>query len=152
MHSLLLHEIGHMLVYFVMLIPLLVVLGEKKLLTKYALVGFLVTMLLDADHLYEYMLSVDWSTFNLADFLSSSYFDKIGRIYVLFHAWEWVALTLIIYKLTASKHKWLLYVAVGVAAQLVFDTLSYGFDPRVYFISYRYVNDFALSIFRPVLY
>ncbi len=147
MKFLLIHEIGHTATYLLMVIALAHLLKYKKLPLKEILIGYTVTILMDSDHLVDYLLYKKWLYFNLHEFFSSNYFEVNGTIYVLLHAWEWVAILLGIFVLTKKRHLIILFIAVAIAAHMVFDTVSYGFDSKVYFITYRAINDFASSIF-----
>lgn len=143
MYILFLHTIGHIFTYLALSLPIYFFHKSKESL-RYLLVGLFITVFLDIDHLYDYFL-VRGLSFNLQEFLNSSYFALTNKTYVLFHAWEWVALVLTAYLLT--KRKILIFIAIAIAAQIFFDTVSYGFDYRAYFITFRYLNDFSQVVF-----
>ncbi|MFC1722211.1 hypothetical protein ACFL0C_01030 [Patescibacteria group bacterium] len=146
-YSLLIHMIGHAVVYVLLAFLLMGVLNCKSVPWKNIGIGLIVTIFLDTDHLIDYFIFKKWLYFNVHEFLTSRHFALSGYIYIPFHAWEWVLLVLLVFLLSKRKYKILLFIALGIAAQLIFDTISHGFDPKVYFISYRYLNNFTESIF-----
>jgi len=114
---------------------------------KNVLLGLFVTIVVDVDHLVEYFLCKKNLSFNLKEFIDLNFFELLGKTYLFMHAWEWVVLLVIAYFLLERKYKFILFIALGVFAQLLVDSLSYGFDWRVYFITFRYLNDFNQVIF-----
>jgi len=119
----------------------------KKYPVRDLILGYLVTVGLDGDHLFDYFMINNWSHFNLKEFLSGYYFETADQIFVLFHAWEWVAFCVLLFLLFKKKYKVILFIAVGIAAQLIFDTVSHGFDWQAYFITNRYLHNFDKTIF-----
>ena len=151
MITLLLHEIGHSCTYFLLVIFLVKILGCEKYPVKNVLLGYLVTIGLDGDHLVDYFAFSSSFHFNLIEFLLGHYFYTSDKIYVLLHAWEWVLLLIIIYFILSpvlkEKYKFILFIVVGMAAHLIFDTLSYGFHWNAYFITTRILHNFDKTIF-----
>lgn len=144
---LIIHEIGHTAMYFLLAIILMHCLNIKKVPWKLLLFGYFVSVFIDSDHLLDYFIYKNALTLNIKEFLTSDYFSANGKIYVLFHAWEWVLLLIVSYFVTRKKYPAVLFVATGLIAQLIFDTISHGFDPRVYLITYRIINNFSNLIF-----
>jgi len=103
--------------------------------------GMLVNIFIDLDHLIEYL--VFSKRFNLREFLSGSHFEQKGKILVLFHAWEYVALAAILWILTSQWFFFVLGLAIG--AHLVFDQFTWNLSPWAYFITYRIKNKFSIA-------
>ena len=100
----------------------------------------------DLDHLIDYFLAFGTS-FNLNYFLKGYEFLKSDKIYVLFHAWEWVALLLIISMFFKKRVVWkilIIAVALGLAGHLYIDTFTNQVRPQGYFITYRTLNRFYI--------
>ena len=147
MFTLLLHEIGHSATYFLLAIALTKVLKYEKYPWKLILLGYIVTIGLDADHLLDYMLATGWNGFSFKNFIYSDYMLMTGKVYLIFHAWEWVLLSVLFYLLFHEKYNFFLFIAIGIAAQLLFDTVSYGFNWDAYFIFHRAFVNFNNHIF-----
>jgi len=147
MKTLLLHEIGHTAVYFLLAIALTKALNFNKYPIKLIILGYLVTIGLDADHLIDYFMADYWSGFSLYEFIFGSYLELSPKTYVIFHAWEWVLLSIFFYFLFRKKYKFLLFIAAGIAAQLIFDTISYGFNWESYLITNRVLRHFDKNVF-----
>ena len=150
MFSLPLHELGHVAVYLLSAIPLYHFLKKYGTSLYDFLFGFLVTILIDLDHVIDYLTANGWSRLSVSEFLEGKYFHQMGKIYVFFHSWELALLLLAIYFFAKQKHKWILFVFLGIFVHLVFDTLSYGFDFKVYFLVTRILNNFSEVIFTPI--
>ena len=60
------------------------------------LVSLAFGVLVDIDHLFDYGLYLlsHGGRFSLTTFLSGQYFAWSGTIYIPFHAWEWVVVSL----------------------------------------------------------
>jgi len=106
-----------------------------------ALFSFLVNLLMDVDHLFDYFLYFGLK-FNLNDFLKGAAFDQSGQVYTLFHAWEWpVLLTLLGLKF---QRKILWTLALTIFLHVLTDVLT----NRMYFSDYsfifRYLHDFRI--------
>ncbi len=139
------HEIGHILVYFAVVGVIL--LKTKKLRISSVLFGFLTTMFMDIDHFFDYFM-YKGLTLNLTDFFQADYFSLSGKVFVLFHAWEYVIVLLVSYLFLKRKRfaTFLLFAALGIGVHLVYDTLYYGFNPLGYSIIYRILSGFSLVV------
>ena len=101
-------------------------------------------MLVDIDHLLEYFLAEGLSLkIKLNKLLSGENFEKIGKIYVIFHAWEYLLLLLIIYAITQN----LLFMSLflGLLSHYIVDTISNEVVPLAYFITYRIKVNFDIK-------
>ncbi len=140
-----LHELGHIATFAVFVLPIF--LATKKIFAaKNYLIGLAVTLFLDLDHLIDYFMYKGIG-FNVSEFLSGIYFHASQKVLVFFHSWELAAILLGVYFLQKRKHAWLLFVFVGIAAHLIFDTVYYGFNLDVYFLLVRIFNGFNILVF-----
>lgn len=124
----------------------------KQLLPSY-LGSFLGGFLLDSDHLIDYIL-VFGSKFRLNYFLESYEFLTSRKVYVFFHAWEWViALILLIIFLSGKQllaknpalktvRIFLIAFTLAMALHLFFDSVSNDVKPVSYSLIYRLLNNF----------
>ena len=117
------------------------------------LAGLLGGFFIDLDHLIDYFLTFGFN-FNLNYFLQSYQFAVSQKIYVFFHAWEWIILLLIYYSYLKNKQpqhnnsklsilSFILALALGMIAHLIIDTISNSVVPMAYSIIYRALNDFS---------
>jgi len=109
---------------------------------------------IDIDHVIDYAMYFlsNGHYFTLTEFIRGGYFETNRRIYVLFHAWEFVIILWLVYKLLSLRYKkdnrinLLLLAALAILGHLVVDQLTNGVSPLFYFISYRAINGFGLNI------
>lgn len=109
------------------------------------------SVLVDIDHFIDYFLAFGLN-FNLNYFLKGYAFLKSDKVYVPFHAWEWVILCLIIYKIIEKKSKktlmlkyalsLLLAFSLGLSSHLIIDTLANQVILPGYSLIYRGLNNF----------
>jgi hypothetical protein len=142
---LVIHEIGHILVYFA--VVGVVFLKTKKLRISHVAFGFLVTLFMDVDHLFDYFM-YKGLTVNFTDFFQADYFSLSGKVFVLLHAWEYVLALSIMYLFLKGKRfaPFLIFAALGIGVHLTYDTLFYGFNPLGYSIIYRILSGFSLTV------
>ncbi len=145
--ELLIHEIIHISAYLILVYGLIQLLKLKDVTYKDILVGLAVTVGMDVDHFFDFFLYKGRIALNIKEFIDLNYFVLLGKTYLPLHAWEWVVLVLTVYILLKRKHKALLFIALGLIVHLLVDTLSYGFDWQVYFITFRFLNNFDQAIF-----
>jgi len=145
--ELLIHELIHIAVYLILVCGLIWLLKIKDVSYKNILIGLAVTVGMDVDHFFDFFLYKGGISLNIKEFIDTDFFVLLGKTYILFHAWEWVALILSVYIVLRKKHRFILLIALGVFAQLLVDSLAYGFDWRVYFITFRFLNNFDQVIF-----
>lgn len=116
---------------------------------KLVLVAFLVIILLDADHLFDYFLYV-FSSNNFSHPFSVNYFQGSSKVFVLLHGWEWsLPLWLISRKIGKRKKlvglEWA--VTLSYLGHLLIDQLSYTSNPLAYFLTFRLLTGFDLTKF-----
>lgn len=112
--------------------------------------GFLV----DFDHLIDYFLWKRPYGFNLGEFLAGDQFHGSGKLYLFFHAIEWVVIMWAV--LLAMRFGWirlkkdsfkvvLLVLSFSLFFHLCFDIVHNGTTFRTYWITNRAVHDFDLK-------
>lgn len=110
---------------------------------------------IDLDHVLEYFL-IFGPSFNIVKFLAGQQFLASEKIYILFHAWEYIPILLLIAWLIRKCRAWsILVVTVAVSAllHLASDCLINNYPPRNYSLLYRYqVNFQAREILSPTQY
>ena len=103
------------------------------------LAGFLGGFLIDLDHVLEYFF-VFGLNFNIYNFFQGRQFLLSDKIYLIFHAWEWL-LVLGIVAWLAKKHNklkiFILALALGAFVHLISDVIINKFPLKFYSIIYR---------------
>lgn len=103
-------------------------------------------VLLDIDHLLEYLIHFGLKTFNLKEIyrvcanFGKSEEGAIKKIYLVFHIGELAILLWVLFVVT--KNTYLLAAALGYTAHLIMDTRGNVLKPQAYFISTRIKNHF----------
>lgn len=150
MPPLLLHEVGHIILYLLVAL-VLKALVCKNLNSKLIAFGPALTLLIDLDHLFDYVLAHGFVV-NLPLMLSGEYFHTTGKIFVPLHSWELVVVFLAGYLLAKLKGRvklsqTLLVSFTALFVHLIFDIFYYGFNPLSYFVTYRALHGFSAGIF-----
>lgn len=113
---------------------------------------FLSGVLVDVDHLIEYVFHCGWKGFNLKEIYRTckGMAEREGKggfekIYLLFHAVEiavllWIAFAFI-------KNIYLFSFALGYTVHLSMDAAVNTLKPRAYFVSFRIKNGFKITRF-----
>jgi len=148
--SLFLHELTHLVIS--LCIGFLVWKKYKKAFPAF-FAAILGGFFIDADHLFDYYL-VFGLDFNLKNFLESQQFLLSNKLYVPFHAWEWVALLSFLYlkldkqpkkrdfKISKYLLSFLLALTLGIYSHLIIDIITNKVVISGYSIIYRAVNNF----------
>ncbi len=110
-----------------------------------SIILIIVALFIDVDHLIDYFIYLRHSNnkFSFSYFLAGKYFHAQNRIYVLFHAWEWVLILLLL-----SFAGWgSMYgaIAAGLAIHYIVDTLTNNVTVDTYLISVRLLEKFRLD-------
>ncbi len=131
------HEIMHGIVA----LPFAILLWKKTKKKRLVVILFIVTYLMDLDHLIDY-ISFYGFDFSLSNFFGGNYFEITGKAYIPFHAWEWLIIFGVLGKLRGWKSKYTA-VALGMLPHLVFDTIIWKHF-LLYSITYRIINSFKV--------
>lgn len=97
-------------------------------------------VLIDLDHFYDYLVNYGRGI-RLNHFLLSFQHDIFRRIFVFFHAWEWVAVIGLIAWRSGWSPVWL-GVFTGVFNHMFFDQVVNRHNPAAYFLTYRVLHKF----------
>jgi len=103
--------------------------------------------LIDADHLFDYILFKKGRGLNIREFFSGTFFDKSGKVILPLHGYEF-GVVLIILGLVYINFNWL-YLALGASLilHLIYDTISNKPSWPTYFVFYRLFHRFDHSDF-----
>ena len=109
--------------------------------------GILGGFFIDLDHFIDYFLAFGLK-FNL-DYFSHGYqFLKSGKVYVLFHGWEYVIILIaVVFVLKSKRWKAFLFaIALGAFFHLGTDlVIDEGMSIKNYSVLYRARNDFLIE-------
>ena len=113
----------------------------------YAALAFFTGFLVDADHVLDYIR--EEGRFDMKDMFIKSYRGDFEKLYVIFHAWEYIPLSFIIGAAAGN----LVFPAVFSAAYLAHllpDQLLNNTRPLGYFLTYRIIKKFRMrELFYP---
>jgi len=104
-----------------------------------------VGVLLDIDHLFEYFTHTGMNI-NIKRFFHYSYQIKYKRLYLFFHAYEYLIFIALI-TIIAGYHPLLIAIGIGMMQHLLLDQIYNQARPMAYFISYRIKNGFSAQSF-----
>ncbi len=109
------------------------------------LFGFFIDLV---DHSIDYLIYTKGKKFNINYFLSGKYFDDSGKVYLIFHGFEY-AIILFILALVFKEFAWIfLSIGVSLFLHLVYDTISNKPVWPTYFILYRACHGFNHKDFK----
>lgn len=106
--------------------------------------GLLGGFFIDLDHVLEYFL-IFGRGFNIFSFFEGRHFLASEKIYILFHAWEYVPFLFLLAWLLRKKKQWAVLMAalaMGMFIHLISDCLINNYPPRNYSLTYRYQVNF----------
>lgn len=108
--------------------------------------AFIGGILIDLDHLIDYVLTFG-PTFDLATFFQGQQFLAANKVYIFFHAWEYVVLVLIatwILKDRVNTRSLLLALCISMLFHLTIDAVLTENRFAAYSILYRAALNFEL--------
>lgn len=123
----------------------------KLKLWKMLIPAILIGMFVDVDHLFDYFLYKKRFNFDLTEFFSGDYFEKAGRVFVLFHGYEYALILFAIGLFFWHIRKRIiigsvfLLLASSLGLHLLFDAYEYRPKWQTYFISYRIYHNFSID-------
>lgn len=123
---------------------------NKKFLWFCLIAAILGGFLIDVDHIIEYIIV--FHRFSLIGFLHGWEFLWSGKNILIFHAWEYVPLFLVLAFLLRRYKKIslsLLVFTIAAFAHLVSDCFINGFTPEFYSITYRASHNFSAQEILP---
>lgn len=101
----------------------------------------------DLDHLIDYFYAFGWN-FRLDYFMRGYQFLKSDRIYIWFHAWEYVIILIIAAYLVKKRAAKAVFfsLALGLFFHLMADSvLNEGMKPQTYSLLYRAENGYKIE-------
>jgi len=138
----------HLLLHFSLAILVGYLLGRHfKKVEIGVIFGFLGGFLIDLDHVLEYFFVYGWH-FNLSHFLDGYQFLSSEKLYLVFHAWEYLPLLLLlatIFKKYKNIQAALVTLAFAASIHLLTDSFLNQYPLEYYALSYRYENNFSAS-------
>lgn len=139
--------IAHLAVHFVsgLIVGFIVWRIWKKPVLSY-LFAILGSVLVDLDHLIDYAIAFGLN-FKLEYFLKGYQFLENGKIYVLFHGWEYVIILVVLAVILKSKivKSAILALALGLFFHISVDVFINVIPIRSYSIIYRVKNNFKIQ-------
>lgn len=117
----------------------------KKPVLSY-LFAILGSVFVDLDHLIDYFIAFDWN-FKLEYFLKGYQFLENGKIYVLFHGWEYVVILIVLAVILKSKvaKSIVLALALGLFFHVSEDVFLNNIPAKSYSVVYRVKNNFSIQ-------
>jgi membrane-bound metal-dependent hydrolase YbcI (DUF457 family) len=98
-------------------------------------------VLVDLDHLIDYWYFKRRICFDLGEFLHSRYWEHSKRLFVLFHAFEYLPLVFFFWQAWKGR-KWAVAATAAMSSHVLADHLINELKPLGYFISYRIAKRF----------
>lgn len=117
----------------------------KKCLPFAFLLSIIAGLLIDVDHLFDYIIAYGPS-FYYSRFMTGRMFLTSGKAILLFHGYEYALILLIAARIVKNK-KLKFFLAVVTASyffHLVTDIVLFGVPVQEYSILYRYLTDFHI--------
>lgn len=130
------------IIHGVFALPFAVLLWKKTKSYKKVLALFLVTYLMDLDHLVDYFSYYGFE-FNVSEFLGAEYFKMSKRAFTPLHAWEWIVILGVI----SYKKGWNSIFTIFFLAMLphvIWDSIVVG-SVFKYSIIYRFLVGFVVG-------
>jgi hypothetical protein len=109
------------------------------------LISLVFGVLVDLDHFIDYWYSEGRVCFDLETFMRTRYFKKRGRIFVLFHAWEYLPLLYFVWQAMKGR-KWAVAATSAMATHVVADHFANDLRPLGYFLWWRIKHGFRASV------
>ncbi len=105
-----------------------------------ALTCFLSGVLIDLDHVYDYIRAFGYP-FKVKDFFSRISNHEVPRWTIIFHSWELCFLVAMI-AWFSNWNLWLLGMLIGFGHHIILDKLSNGERLKTYSFIWRWKKDF----------
>ncbi|MHB8620241.1 MAG: hypothetical protein ACYDAG_11855 [Chloroflexota bacterium] len=101
-------------------------------------------VLIDIDHLFDYFYAERKPRFSPREFLRTRYWRKSGRLFLLFHGFEYLPLVYLVWQSMRGR-RWALAATSAMSIHLLADHLVNGLRPLGYFVSYRAAHRFRAA-------
>lgn len=110
----------------------------------YTAMALFLGFLVDVDHVFDYIR--EEHKFDMKDMFIKSYRGNFEKLYVLFHAWEYIPLAWIAGAIM-NNYVFSAVFTVAYASHLLPDQLMNNTKPFGYFLTYRIMKKFVMSEF-----
>ncbi len=110
------------------------------------IICFLAGILIDIDHWFDYCLHKGKPSMDVKEFLDYCMYHWRGRIYLIFHSYEFMLLLWILTTVLEWPFWWI-SALFGMSVHLVLDQVFNDVDPLVYFWIYRMRKNFSKILF-----
>ncbi|OGF30322.1 hypothetical protein A2533_04470 [Candidatus Falkowbacteria bacterium RIFOXYD2_FULL_35_9] len=103
------------------------------------LYSWLIGWAIDLDHLIDYFIYLIHfeKKFSIKMFFSGKYFDQMGKIFVIYHSWEYSLISIIFYYATDIPISIIFSVTFSYILHLYLDVIAYKSKFRAYSLLYR---------------
>jgi hypothetical protein len=105
---------------------------------------FLSGVLIDVDHYAEYWILKKEFPFKYKDLVHFCHKDNGDKVYLLFHAYEYLFILWFAIYLFSLGKMWI-GITVGLTTHIMCDQFTNPIKPLFYFLTYRYKNHFKKS-------
>lgn len=110
--------------------------------------SFFSGIFVDLDHYIDYLIEYG-APFNIKKFFHTIYEEKIKKLYMIFHAWEWLVLLLFITWISGWNH-WAIGLLIGYGHHMVTDAVfNLNWPVKGYSLLWRWKRDFVSELVRP---
>lgn len=138
----------HLFIHFILAVFAGLLVGRRFGKARLGIIaGIMGGFLIDFDHILEYFFTFG-PHFNFVYFIEGRQFLISNKIILIFHAWEYIPVLLIIAWLLRRRRNiyvFLLALILGGAVHLTSDCLINGYSPRNYSLIYRLGKNFDAS-------
>jgi hypothetical protein len=101
-------------------------------------------VLVDLDHFIDYWYSEGRPCFDLHTFLRTRYWQKSGRVFILFHAFEYLPVVFLVWQALKGR-KWAVAATAAMSSHVLAEHFVNELRPLGYFILYRLAHGFRAS-------
>jgi len=98
-------------------------------------------VLVDLDHFVDYWYAEGRLRFDLRTFLAARYWRRSGRIFILFHAFEYLPLLFLFWQGYKGR-KWAIAATAAMSSHVLADHFINELKPLGYFLLYRLAHGF----------
>lgn len=138
------HEMLHFSAGIIMFFALYKMFGQ----IKYGVIAFWVSLLIDADHFLESLLVNRFKFYKIFDDYPHIYWQKLGKMTILFHSWELLVLIAILGKIFGQTPLVMAIILPAILHYLIdiFIYKSFKKMPTfLYFLTYRLYYRFDIK-------
>ena len=110
--------------------------------------SFLSGIFLDLDHYIDYFIELG-SPFDIRKFFHSIYEERLNKIYLIFHGWEW-SIVLLLLAWSTDWNPWITGVLIGYGQHMVLDArYNTNWPLSGYSLIWRWRKGFISELIRP---